>query len=72
MTKLIKNIFEEVKKQGIEYSTHCSDLYIPVNDQTRKLVDYYEYKGNVEIFISQIDGKPWYDIPFAYSEYKKF
>lgn len=63
------NIYDEVIKQKIEHSSHSSDLYIPVNDETKKLVSQYEHKGNVTIFSSAIDGKPWFDIPFAYEPF---
>lgn len=45
---------------------HCSDLYLRVNDISRKLVSEYEYKNNVTTFIDQIDHVLWYEIPFAY------
>jgi hypothetical protein len=59
-------IFDTIKENNIEWSNHCSDLYIPVNHLTRYIVSQYQYKQNVKTFISQIDGKLWYDIPFAY------
>jgi hypothetical protein len=63
------NIYDEVKNQGIEFDNHCSDLYIPVNEQTQELVNNYQYKNSVTAFISNIDQKLWYDIPFAYYPY---
>jgi hypothetical protein len=46
---------------------HESDLYVPVNPESTAIVNGYEFKGNVTTFISNVDKKPWYDIPFAYS-----
>lgn len=63
------SIWEQVETQGIEYGNHASDLYIPVNDQTRALVAAYEFKSNVTMFTSNVDGQLWYDIPFAYLPY---
>lgn len=60
------SILDQFKYIGIEIDNHCSDLYVPVNKTTTKIIDSYEYKCNVTTFISQIDGKPWYEIPFAY------
>jgi hypothetical protein len=56
---------------GIPVESHCSDLYIPVNEITRKLVAEYAAAGGTraETFTSNIDGKRWYDVPFAYSPY---
>ena len=60
-------IFEKVKKLGIVYDNHCSDLYIPVNDETKKLVhEYVEYKQCVTTFNCQTDGALWFNIAFAY------
>jgi hypothetical protein len=60
------NLFEKVKAAGIQYSNHESDLYIPVNEETKKLLADFPYKENVTTFRSNIDHKLWYDIPFAY------
>jgi len=68
---MIKSIYDKVIEAGIEHDNHCSDLYIPANDETRKLLDEYEYKCNVTTFTSNIDGKRWFDIPFAYEPYWK-
>ena len=64
-----RTLFEKVVKLKIDYGSHCSDLYLPVNEITQKLINDYKYKCNVTSFISQIDGKRWFDIPFAYDEY---
>lgn len=61
------NLFDEVEKAGIPYANHESDLYIPVNEETRKLIAAYEFKRSVKIFKSNIDGKAWYDVPFAFA-----
>lgn len=65
----MKNIYEKVIELNIEFSAYCSDLYIPVNETTIKLVNDYEFKSNVTKFKSNIDSKPWFDIPFAYQPY---
>ena len=62
----IENIYEEVKKLGVEISHHESDLYIPVTPETTELVRRYQSRSIVKSFISQTDGKRWYDVPFAY------
>lgn len=65
------NIYDEAKKLGIEMGNWCSDLYLPVNEQTQKLVADYEFKKNVTTFISNIDKKLWYEIPFAFYPYSE-
>lgn len=64
-------LHERIKTLKIPYGVHCSDLYIPVNEETKKLIEEYEYKGNVTIFISNIDGQRWFDVPFANDDYKR-
>jgi hypothetical protein len=59
-----RELWEKVK--GLEHSNHSSDLYIPVNAETMGFIKDYEFRVNVTRFTSNIDGKPWYDVPFAY------
>jgi hypothetical protein len=60
------SLYSQVVAQGIAHDHHESDLYIPVNAHTRVLLDDYEHRDIVTMFVSQIDGKFWYDVPFAY------
>ena len=60
------SIYEQMKSAGVEIASHETDLYVPVNPTTQKIVDGYTFKTNVTSFTSQIDGKLWFDIPFAY------
>lgn len=63
------DIHAEAVKLGVKIGAHESDMYLPVTPETSRLVEQYEFKGNVKMFTSQIDGKKWYDIPFAYQPY---
>lgn len=65
-TPEIKPIYQAAKMLGVEIASHESDLYLPVNEVTRQLVAQHPHKENVTTFTNQIDGKRWYDIPFAY------
>jgi hypothetical protein len=62
-------IYEEAKKLGVEIDHHESDLYIPVTPETQELVRNYQFRSIVTRFTSQVDGKSWYDIPFAYQPF---
>lgn len=64
---MFNNIFERVKERGIQYNNWQTDLYIPVNDETKALIEQYEFRRNITTFVSNIDHKLWYDIPFAYT-----
>ena len=61
-----KSIFHEVLELGIEFDNHESDLYIPVNDQTRALIARHPESQPVLTFKNQNDGKQWYDLAFKY------
>lgn len=63
------SIYTEMKEAGVKMSSHESDLYVPVNEVTSALVSVYEHMNNVTTFISNIDRKAWYDIPFAFDPY---
>jgi hypothetical protein len=63
------NIYQEMIDLGVQIDHHESDLYVPVTPETTKLVNEYEFKSNVNRFVSNIDNKTWYDIPFAYSPF---
>lgn len=63
------SIYEQMVEAGVEISNHASDMYVPVNDVTRAIVDEYEFANNVTRFYSNIDGKLHYDIPFAFEPY---
>ena len=52
-----------------EIDNHYSDLYVKVNEISRKFVEGYEFKSNVKTFICQRSKELWYDIPFADHEY---
>jgi hypothetical protein len=67
MGKTTKPIFELIQEASIPFDHHESDLYIPANEQTCVLLDNMVRKPfGITTFVSQIDGKLWYDIPFAY------
>ena len=62
-------IYEKMKAAGVEIHDHCSDLYVPVNDITRPIVEAYKFKSNVTTFIDQVTGLLSYDIPFEFDPY---
>jgi len=63
------NIYQELKAAGIEISNHESDLYAKKDANSQAIVKKYQYKKNVRVFINQIDGTLWYDIPFAFAPF---
>ena len=61
------SIYEQLKQANVKIDNHESDLYCPVNETTKAIIANYDHKSNVTTFKSNIDGKTWYDIPFAYA-----
>lgn len=59
-------LFDKIESAGVPHSHHYSDLYIPVNPVTRRLIAEYQYRDNVTQFVDNQTGEPWYDVPFAY------
>lgn len=66
-------IYEEIKKvlKPEDIDNYYGDLYCKITPESKRIVDNYKYKNNVEIFRCEIDGllSLWYDIPFAYDPY---
>lgn len=64
---------DSIKKQleaaGQPMSFHFSDIYTPVNEVTRKIINEYKFKSGVTVFKNNIDGQMWYDIPLADDDY---
>lgn len=48
---------------------NASDLYIRVTKTSEKLFLRYEYQNQVTTFISNIDGKLWFEFPFCFLPY---
>jgi len=65
------SIFQAVIANKIPYTSHFSDLYIPVNEVTSKLISDAKKIQPVSFsrFIDQITGEPCYDVAFAYDPY---
>ena len=62
-----KTFYQEVIEAGIICDNHFSDLYIPKNEETTKLLKKCNKVGYP--FIDQITGAWWYDVPFAYDPF---
>lgn len=62
----MKPIYEQMVEAGVEIASHETDLYVPVNETTMRILRDYPFRSSVTAFTSQIDNKRWFDIPFAY------
>lgn len=64
----ITEIYQEIKKTGVEIDSHASDLYVPVTPKTQFIVNNYRFKNNVQTFHDD-NNQQWFDIPFAYDPF---
>lgn len=62
-------IYEQMKNAGIETASWQSDLYVPVNKTTQRILKKYKYKNQVTTFREQGTNRLMFDIPFAYAPY---
>ena len=63
------NIYQQLTEAGCQISNHYSDLYVEVSEASRKIIRDYEFLSKVQVFRNNLDGRLWYDIPFAYEPY---
>ena len=67
----MKTLYEQLKEAGVKVENWQSDLYCPVNEVSKKIVENSALAFTAGKFIDQIDKKLWYDIPFAFDPYYK-
>lgn len=66
----IPSLFSAIVAAGIPYDSHESDLYIPDTPAASAVLALWPLEAsNARPFSSEIDGKPWLDIPFAFLPY---
>lgn len=63
------SIYEALKTAGVKLDNHASDLYAEVTPISAAIVATYEHRPQVTTFRSAIDGRLWFDLPFAYQPY---
>ena len=64
------NLYEAIKKAGIQIQNHYSDLYFPVTPESVAiLAQYPAAKRIATTFTNQVEGGLWYEVPFAFRPY---
>lgn len=66
----LKRVFELLGFASNELDNHESDLYVLKNEISTLVVNVL-VNNKAEVFMSEIDKKLWFDIPFAYNNSKK-
>jgi hypothetical protein len=62
--ELYDKIIELIPAEHIDH--HYSDLYVKVSETSREIINKYECRNLVTVFIDNINHEKWFDIPFAY------
>lgn len=65
-------LYARMVAAGVPIESHESDLYVPINLETTDILRQHygettwRHHSQAVSFRSPLDGKLWYDIPFAY------
>ena len=60
-------LYNELAKTGCKMDSHESDLYVEGTAQASAILRQSKEWPTVKVFVSAIDGRDWYDVPFAYA-----
>ena len=60
------NLYTELVNANCQIDSHESDLYALVTPVSTPIVEKYSGGDRVRTFRSQIDGRIWFDLPFAF------
>lgn len=61
------NLYETLKAAGCKLDSHESDLYVEATPDAKAILLTFPIERTVaRIFKNNLDGKMWYDVPFAY------
>lgn len=69
MSRAPGSLYQALLAAGATLASHESDLYTPVTEASRALVEKHRARGSVSTFRNNQDGTLWYDIPFAYEPF---
>lgn len=61
------DLHAECVNAGLQIDSHYSDLYVLATPEARELIRKSGFYYTA--FTSQIDGKMWYEIPFAFTPF---
>lgn len=61
------SLYTDLIEAGQPVSNWQSDLYCPVNEVTRALIEKHDKKATT--FTNQVEGGLWFDVPFAFDTY---
>jgi hypothetical protein len=59
------SLYDDLRAAGCELDNHESDLYVKDTAEARAILARHQRSG--KRFTSQIDGRLWLDVPFAFA-----
>lgn len=62
-----RSLHQQMLAAGVELDSHESDLYARVTPESTHIVEESGHSSTV--FKSEVDGRMWYDLPFAYDPF---
>lgn len=71
-TEQTPTVYQALLAAGVPLDSHESDLYAKVTPESRRILAEYGLSPTVSmttVFISQIDGERWYDLPFRFDPF---
>lgn len=63
------DVYAEMLATGLPLDSHESDLYVEVTPATRAIVERYQHRNNVTSFTHAVNGRQYFDIPFAFTPF---
>lgn len=70
------SLYTELKAAGCVLDNHYSDLYVLVEPKANEIIGAHlrnrldrPYGSMISSFVSKVDGKLWWDIPFCFDPY---
>jgi len=62
-----RGLYQQLLAADVPLDSHESDLYVKVTPESSRIVE--ESGHSSTMFTSEVDGKLWYDLPFAYEPF---
>lgn len=70
---MAKSLYQRLVEAGVQTASWQSDLYFPLNADSLRVLEEARaagvYSGKPKTFVSETDGKMWFDAPFQYDPF---
>lgn len=61
------SVFVKLSEAGCQMDNHYSDLYVKGSPIAESILQ--ESEVSFSVFISQVDGQRWFEVPFAFDPF---